>query len=321
MINYLFQGIDFGILALLGIMTAFFVTILLMWKGRGILPKDLGREFAYNGKLSAGKPQGAGFLFVLVFVGTVFIFGKVNVEITIYLILVLAAMVTGFLDDCAKAPWGEYKKGILDLIIAVMLAITYLNFNTNKIYLASVNKILTIPTVLFGVLIVVLVWTSINVTNCSDGVDGLSGTLAIITLASVYVISLLMRADAAFTYLILVFIVNILGYLWFNATPSQLLMGDAGSRAMGLFIAVAVLKTGAPVLYLLVAAVLILDGGLGLLKVALLRFLKIRIMKNIRTPLHDHVRKVWNWSNTHTVYRFSIIQLVLSVLAIFLVIY
>lgn len=48
-----------------------------------------------------------------------------NVEILIYLILVVAAMLTGFLDDCAKSPWGEYKKGILDLIIAIMLAITF----------------------------------------------------------------------------------------------------------------------------------------------------------------------------------------------------
>ena len=37
---------------------------------------------------------------------------------------------------------------------------------------------------------------------------------------------------------------TILGYLWFNATPSKLMMGDAGSRAMGLFISIAILKTG-----------------------------------------------------------------------------
>ena len=65
--------------------------------------------------------------------------------------------------------------------------------------------------------------------------------------------------------------------------------------------------------YIPVAIVLILDGGLGLLKVALLRFLKIRILKNVRTPLHDHVRKVWMWSNTQTVFRFAIIQIILAV--------
>jgi phospho-N-acetylmuramoyl-pentapeptide-transferase len=141
-----------------------------------------------------------------VFIVTAFLFGKMNVENAIYLILVLAAMMTGFLDDCAKTPWGELKKGILDLVIAVMLAVTYLNFNTNKIYFASCNKVVALPEILFGVLIVILVWTSINVTNCSDGVDGLSGTLTIITLATIYVISILLETASSFTYLILLFI-------------------------------------------------------------------------------------------------------------------
>lgn len=320
MIMHLFDNLDFGTVAFAGMLFAFIATCLMLWRGNGILPKDAGREFAHDGKLSAGKPRGAGFIFVMVFVITSAFFSKINSEIIIYLILVVAAMLTGFLDDCSKSPWGEYKKGFLDLVIAVMLAITFLNFNENTILLASVNKYITIPEWLFGILIVILVWASINVTNCSDGVDGLSGTLTIITLLSIYVIDFIKGMDSDFAYLILIFVISILGYLWFNATPSEMLMGDAGSRAMGLFISIAVLKTGSPILYLLVAGMLIIDGGLGLIKVALLRFLKIKILKNVRTPIHDHVRKVWGWSNTHTVYRFSIIQVILSMIAIFLVI-
>jgi phospho-N-acetylmuramoyl-pentapeptide-transferase len=278
----------------------------------------MGRAYAHNGALSAGKPRGAGFLFIIAFVITTLIFGKINTEIVIYLILVTAAMMTGFLDDCAKSPWGEYKKGILDLIIAIMLAVTFLNFNDNTILIASINKYVTINPVVFGVLIVILVWASINVTNCSDGVDGLSGTLTIITLSSIWLIDFIKGMDSTFSYTILIFIVCILGYLWFNATPSTMLMGDAGSRAMGLFISIAVLKMGSPILYLLLAGMLIVDGGLGLIKVALLRFLKVKILKNVRTPIHDHVRKVWDWSNTHTVYRFAIIQIVLCIVAVYL---
>lgn len=321
MINYFFSNLDFGSVAFIGILFAFAMTCLLLSKCTKILPKDMGRAYAHDGSLSAGKPRGAGFLFILVFVAATAIFAKVNTEITIYLILVVAAMLTGFLDDCAKAPWGEYKKGILDLIIAIMLAVTFLNFNDNKILIACADKNITINSILFGVLIVILVWTSINVTNCSDGVDGLSGTLTIITLASIYVIDMVKGMDSKFAYTIILFIISILGYLWFNATPSKMLMGDAGSRAMGLFISIAILKSGSPILYLLVAGVLIVDGGLGLIKVALLRFLKIKILVNVRTPIHDHVRKVWGWSNTHTVYRFSIIQIVLSIAAIYLVIH
>jgi phospho-N-acetylmuramoyl-pentapeptide-transferase len=80
-----------------------------------------------------------------------------------------------------------------------------------------------------------------------------------------------------------------------------------------------VLKTGSPLLYIPTAFVLILDGGLGLLKVSLLRFLKIHILKNTRTPLHDHVRKVMGWSNTQTVFRFAIIQIVISFVTVYLI--
>ena len=94
MINYFIRDINYDTVAFLGIMTAFVLTLVLLWKCTGILPKDMGRAYAHDGSLSAGKPRGAGFLFVLVFVSAAAIFAKMNVEITIYLILVLAAMMT-----------------------------------------------------------------------------------------------------------------------------------------------------------------------------------------------------------------------------------
>ena len=96
-------------------------------------------------------------------------------------------------------------------------------------------------------------------------------------------------------------------------------MGDAGSRAMGVFIAIAILKSQSPFMYLLLAIVLILDGGLGLVKVTLIRTIKINIMKNITTPLHDHARKKMGWSNTQVVMRLAIIQIMISATALYLV--
>ena len=310
---------NFQVTSFLGIMAAFLFTCLFINLFYSKLPTDQGRDFAHDGKLSAGKPRGAGFVFIVVFIGVSILFGKVETENIIYLILVFAAMLTGFLDDCSKAPWGEYKKGILDLAIAVMLAITVINFNGTTIKLISLDMTITLPPVLYGILAVILVWVSINVTNCADGVDGLSGTLTITTLMTLYVVMELINVATDFSYNILLFVVCILGYLWFNATPSKLMMGDAGSRAMGLFIAIAALKSGSPVLYIPAAIVLILDGGLGLVKVALLRFLKIHILKNTRTPLHDHVRKVKGWSNTQAVFRFVIIQIVVSIAVVYMV--
>ena len=317
MINNVLNNIQ--VTSFLGIMAAFLLTCLFINLFYSKLPTDQGRDFAHDGKLSAGKPRGAGFVFIVVFIGVALLFGKFETENLIYMILVFAAMLTWFLDDCSKAPWGEYKKGILDLIIAVMLAVTVINMNGTTIRIVSLDMTLTVPPALYGILAVILVWVSINVTNCSDGVDGLSGTLTMTTLMTIFIVMELLNVASDFSYNILLFVVCILGYLWFNATPSKLMMGDAGSRAMGLFIAIAILKSGCPILYIPVAIVLILDGGLGLIKVALLRFLKIHILKNTRTPLHDHVRKVKGWSNTQAVFRFVIIQIVVSIAVVYMV--
>lgn len=318
MINNFLDISEYSILGFLGVVFAYLFTCFLLGVGMNKLPRDHGREYAHDGGLSAGKPRGAGFVFILVFVLAVLVFGTVDREMVIYLILTVAAMMTGYLDDCAKVSWGELRKGLLDLVIAVMTAITMVNFNGSDVIFAFMGQTITFEPIIYGILAVILVWGSINVTNCADGVDGLSGTLAIVTLATIYMVMNRGGVPSEFSYTILLFIACILGYLWFNATPSKLLMGDAGSRAMGLFIAIAVMKTGSPFLYLLVAFMLMVDGGIGLVKVSLLRFLKIRILTKVRTPLHDHVRKNLGWSNAQTVFKFAIIQILISAAVVWL---
>ena len=301
-----------------GVLAAFLGTALLLYCLMNELPRDGGREFAHQGNLSAGKPRGAGLIFILVFavIGMLFV-GK-NIEIAIYLLLTVAEMLTGYLDDRSSIPWNEYKKGLLDLIVAVIAAVTYIRCNGTTITISLLDLQWTVPPLLFGLAAVILIWVSINVTNCTDGVDGLLGTLSLITLGTLLLAGQITGMDTAFRFVITVLMSCLVGYLWFNATPSLLMMGDAGSRALGFFIAVAALKTGDPFLYLLAALVMIVDGGAGLAKIALLRFLKIHILKNIRTPIHDHVRKNKDWSNTHTVFRFAAVQLVFSAATIWI---
>ena len=316
---YLIESLNPSIIAFLGIIFAFSVTCLSIAKLNRFLPSDQGRKFAHDGALSAGKPRGAGLIFVLVFVVSIFIFNPLSVEMSIYLGLIVVEMLTGYFDDAAEKPWGEYLKGFLDLVVSVIVAVVYLHYNESAIRLALFGNTIEIPKVVFFLLTVVLVWASINVTNCADGVDGLSSTLVIISIMSLFVIDTMLGVQDNFTYSILVFSVVLLGYLWYNATPSRLLMGDAGSRAMGIFVALAALKSKDPLLYLLVAIVIIVDGGLGLIKISLLRFLKIRILKNTLTPIHDHVRKNKGWSNAQVVFRFAIIQIIVSLATIYMV--
>lgn len=316
----IFQFIDTAYIkeiTFFSIILAFIATCLIIRSCQGMLPRDQGRAFAVNGQKSQGKPRGAGILFILTFSIFTMLFVPYCNEFLIYVILIVASMISGYLDDSARSPWGEYKKGLIDLVIALAAALTFVNYNGTTINLMFTDAGFTLPTWLFVFLAVVLIWVSINVTNCTDGVDGLCGTLSLITMGTIYGICHLKGVDSAFMHMILLFAVCVLAYLWFNASPSKLLMGDAGSRAIGFFIAIAALKTGSPLLYIPAAIVIILDGGLGLVKVFLLRFLKIKILVNTRTPLHDHARKNKNWSDTQVVFRFAILQLVVSIALLF----
>lgn len=319
MLQFLIGTVSEKSLLVFGMMVCFFGTVLLLRVGSGLLPTDAGRAFAHDGSLTAGRPRGAGLLFILLFAVAAFLFVPVNTELVVYLIMVIAAMLTGFLDDASATSWGEYKKGALDLIVAVLTAVTFINFNGTTLHFALLGTSVTLHPLVYGALAVILIWVSINVTNCSDGVDGLSSSVSIVSLLSFFVVNLALNQAGSFNSVILLFVMALLAYLWFNAHPNQMMMGDAGSRAMGLFLAICALKTGSPVLFVPLALVLILDGGLGLIKVSLLRFLKIKILVNVRTPLHDHVRKNRGWSDTQCVFRFVIIQSVLSVVTIMLI--
>lgn len=298
-------------IAMIGVLTAFILTFLLLKFPFPFLPVDQGREFAVNGALSKGKTRGVGLSFVCSFIISCLLFMPLTREYIIYCILLFAMMLSGYLDDAADTPWNEYKKGAIDLILAVMTIATFLNFNSSVIHIG--NMTIDIPVPVYFILGIILLWTSINVTNCSDGVDGLCGSICCVVIASFAVLFPMQLGNYVIASLL--FVAVLLAYLCFNSKPSTMLMGDAGSRALGFFIAVLSLKCGHPLIFILLAMVLIIDGGLGLAKLFLLRFLKIAILKNTLTPIHDHVRKNKNWSDTQVVFRFTIIQILFAVLA------
>ncbi len=302
-------------IAVVGILVAFLVTFICLKFPFSFLPVDQGRDFAVNGALSKGKTRGVGLTFVLVFIVCSLLFMPVDREYVIYCVLLAAIMLSGYLDDASKTPWNEYKKGAIDLVLAIMTMWTFLNFNSSSIHF--VNMVVDIPKPLYFILGIVLLWVAINVTNCTDGVDGLCGSLSSVVIASFTVIF----AKELGKYVIadFIFIAVLLAYLYFNSKPSSMLMGDAGSRALGFYIAIIAMKTGHPFIYIILAIVMIFDGGLGLIKVSLKRFLGISILVNTRTPLHDHARKNKGWSDTQVVFRFIIIQIVCALIAYFIV--
>lgn len=284
------------------------------------LPRDQGREFAFNGKLSAGKVRGAGIVFVCSFIATALLFVPVTLEYIFYYILIFLGMLSGYLDDRSEKPWGEYKKGAIDLIISALTAANFVYFNQDLTGINLFGLTLTIPPVIFGIIATVLVWMLINATNCSDGIDGFCGSLSIVSMVSALFAIRFLGTDSNTNLMIILMILALIPYLWSNSEPSTMMMGDAGSRALGLFLCICIFKTGNILLAIPLCFMLCLDGLLGIVKVSLIRFLKMKnAFKNIRTPLHDHFRKNKGWSNTQVIYRFCMIQAVISAVTLILI--
>jgi phospho-N-acetylmuramoyl-pentapeptide-transferase len=319
---------SYSVLIVLGLYMGFFLSWIAIAKLSGRLPTDRGREFAVENAKSRGKPTGAGMIFISVFAFTAIVCAPPSVETWVLVLLTFVAMLSGWYDDASRNPWGEYTKGLIDLVIALAAAVAFWLIGDRTIWLPFAKGVFQLPWWGYIPYATVLIWVAINTTNCSDGVDGLSGTLimlSLITLAvlfyfvlghkeiSAYLLLPHLPGGARWSVMSFTLVGCLLAYLWFNAFPSRVLMGDAGSRALGFFLGAAILKTGNPFLYVTLATVLLVNGGTGLLKVAFLRFLKIRIFHNTRFPLHDHVRQSYNWSNTQVVMNFLIIQILATI--------
>ena len=335
---------SYAVLISVALYTGYFSAYKLIPKFYNRLPHDRGREFTIkeNAEAAKGKPTGAGVVFITLFV----IISLLVVPLTWTRALIIAltwlTMLTGYLDDRSTKSWGEYLKGALDLIISVgaSLILYYGLKNASadgvvKFWIPFVSHEIAVHPVVYVIICSIMLWASINSTNCTDGVDGLSSTLVTIALLTLGIIFYFIlghvdiagyllvphfAAGANWALMIFTMAGVVMGYLWLNAYPSKCLMGDAGSRALGFFIGICVMASGNPFLIFATSTMIFVNGGMGIVKVFLLRFFKIKIFENIRFPLHDHMRKNRGWSPTQVLLKFMILQLLITcaIIGIFL---
>lgn len=304
------------------------------------MPSDRGRAHAVNGILSKGKRTGIGVLMVLVTLPVLLLVMPLAAKPWEVIACLFLAMATGYLDDASAAAWGEYRKGLLDLAICVLCSLALCQFGPMPMWLPFAKGTFLVPAPVFVAVSTVVLWLAINATNCTDGVDALAGTLSMLSLSylgvflyvvvghklvSSYLLIGHNPEGADWAVLIFCWIGTLAGYLWHNAEPSSLLMGDAGSRPLGLLVGVAVMMAGNPFLILVVAPIVVANGGTGLIKVALLRLFRkvgietaadaahpaVRVLHRVRFPLHDHCRRHLGWSNAQVLMRFSLLQALL----------
>ncbi len=305
---------------------SFYVSLILLKKLSYLLPRDRGKTLSFDGIKSKGKPTGAGIIFISVFTLSVIIFCSFNIDLFLSTILVFVSMLFGFLDDNSKSDWGEYRKALIDLLISISGGLILIYFNGIDLWIPFFKHFAVSNIFIKIIIYTTILWVSINTTNCSDGVDGLAAILVLLGVGCLSIMLYFVSGNINVSrYLLIPFIKNganwavmscsligtLFAYLWLNAFPSKILMGDAGSRGIGFAIGIIILKIGNPFIYLIISTVLFINGGTGLMKVALKRFFKLNIFKNVRFPLHDHMKEHYNWSSTQIMIKYLIVQILI----------
>ncbi|MBP5180187.1 MAG: hypothetical protein J6127_02745 [Clostridiales bacterium] len=300
-----------------GVLT--FLAMLFLPFGKSLLGHDRGRKYVEGSEVNIGKPTGVGIYFSLIFVLVCAGFGLHNRGMYLILILIFLMSFIGFLDDRSKNAWGEVSKGILDIVVAFIGSLIFMGFFGTEVMLSFSTRTFYIHPVIFVILGTILFIVSINATNATDGVDGLSGTISILTIATLMLSSSFHGTlDLTSALPGAVMIVVLLAYLCFNHYPSKVLMGDAGSRSVGFFIAFYFMYLKLPFAYLIICLPFLIDGGLSILKITIGRLThkKIIILPKLITPVHDHLKKKLGFSAPKTMMLISLFAMIIDVIYI-----
>ncbi len=152
---------------------------------------------------------------------------------------------------------------------------------------------------------------SANAVNVTDGLDGLAGILAASAFAAYGIIALLQGQEFLVQFCFTV-VGACFAFLWYNAHPAQMFMGDTGSLALGATLAAVALMTGQWLLLPIVALVPVAVTMSVLLQVAYFKYTRRRYGQGRRlfkmTPLHHHF-ELLGWSETQVVWRFWLVGL------------
>lgn len=336
-----------------GTFLAAFAVLFLLPKLWRFSPQDHGKAIlGPDGMKSAGKPTGTGLWVSLLVLPIVLLVMPLSGPVLGMVLCLYMAMAFGYLDDRAVEPWGQLKKGLLDAAVCIGVAVFLFSTLEGRIWVPLFacgplpGGAWMLPWWIYVPCAAAVLFIAMNATNCSDGVDGLAGSLSLISLAALavflYTVTgyrpmanylLVTHNYLAVRWAILLMTVagGFAGYLWWNAEPSQALMGDAGSRFLGLLVGTGVLVTENPFLLLAFAPVVLVNGGGGLVKLVLLRVLRkcglevrppsmlepeeekrksviVKLLQSVRFPLHDQCKKNLKWSNSQVLVRFVLMQ-------------
>lgn len=240
--------------------------------------------------------------------------------------------ILGFIDDWEgiRLSRGTLGEGIsaraklagqilLSLIAALMFSFYQGGFQfANSLQLPLlVGSIPLSPFIFIPIMMFIIIGMS-NAINLTDGMDGLAGIITASAFAAYGVIAFL-QEQVFVMQLCFVLVGACFAFLWFNAHPAELFMGDVGSLALGATLGMVAVMTGEWLLLPIIAIVPVAETMSVILQVASAKFSRrylgddIRLFK--RAPLHHHFELV-GWAETKVVQRFWLVGLLSAMIGV-----
>lgn len=152
-----------------------------------------------------------------------------------------------------------------------------------------------------------------NAVNITDGLDGLSGGLAMIAYGAYGVIALFQGNMLLFGFCLTV-VGWLLSYIWFNVPPARFMMGDTGSFALGAGLGVVAMMTNAFLLLPIICLPAVVETASSLIQLVSKKLFHRKLF--ISAPLHHHL-EAKGWGEAKIVMRFWIIAGVCAIVGIF----
>lgn len=322
-------------------LTAFFICFLLgPWVIRKLGAMQVGQYIRDDGPQShyekAGTPTMGGLLIVgAVAVSTLLWSDLTNSFVWIVLFVVIGYGFVGFIDDylmqIKKQSKGlsVRKKFALQFILALIAGmLVYMSPNFSTEVTIPFFKRLS-PDFGWGYIIfaaIVIVGTS-NAVNLTDGLDGLAIGPVSIAAASYMIFAYVAGNVRISDYLQINYVAGSgeltivcgaiagagLGFLWFNAYPAEIFMGDVGSLALGAALGTIAVITKQEILLVLVGGLFVIEALSVIFQVS---FFKMTAGRRIfkMAPLHHHF-ELKGWPEPKVIVRFWIIAIALALIA------
>lgn len=204
------------------------------------------------------------------------------------------------------------KFAMITFVAAVAAWFFYYKLGYSTLNVPSVGDV-EIGWALIPLFILVVVSTS-NAVNISDGVDGLSGGLLTSAFGAFGIIAAL-QGNFGIAGFCFTLVGALLAYLWFNIAPARFIMGDVGSFSLGTALGVVAMLTDTLFLLPLIGLVFVAEAGSSLIQILSKKIFHRKIF--IAAPIHHHFEAT-GWPKTKVTMRFWVIGQTCAALGVIL---